>query len=159
MSAPNSNSNPTTSTPAATLQAPFKPTALIPNSVTLIPKEAKFRNNVFRLAQFYEEHNHYSVTKSDKTLYHFVKNMKSIIRSKREGVSTDRRITDVQFRLLRDIRFVEYTTKLEKSKKQHPLTKAFRNVLASVDGFREQNGHTDLLHPDAKYVTTIKHCD
>ena len=76
MSTPNSNSNSMTSTPAATSQAPFKPTALIPNSATLIPKEVKFRNNVFCLAQFYEEHNHYSVKKSDKSLYHFVKNMK-----------------------------------------------------------------------------------
>ena len=127
--------------------------------MTLTLKEVKFRDNVIHLAEFYEEHHHYSVPRSNKTLFQFCKNMKTIIRNRKEGVFCRRQMSDVQYKILRDIKFVEYTVKLEKSKKQHPITKAFRNLLVNVDDFKKQNGHTNFLHPDAKLNKKITHSD
>ena len=70
-----------------------------------------------------------------------------------------RRLTEAQYKILRDIRYVEFIVHLDKEKKQHPVTKAFRNIVANIDSFREQNGHTDILHPTAKFIKTVKHSD
>ena len=139
---------------------PFKPTSLIPNAPTLAAMQVNFRNNVMHLAQFYEEHQHYTVPKSEKKLFQFCKNMKTAIRKRREGtVDTDRRLTESQYKILRDIRFVDFISFLDKNKKQPPLTKAYRNILANIGSFQEQNGHRNIMHPGAKLIKTVKHSD
>ena len=123
---------------------------------TLTQLEVTFHRNVVALAEFYEEHRHYSVPRSHKKLFSFCKNTKAAIRSRKEGLKTYRRLAESQYKILRDIKFVVH---LDKEKKQKPTPKAFRNIITNIDSFREQNGHTDILHPTAKFITTVTKSD
>lgn len=149
----------TLSSASSSNSSTFKPTSLISNTFTLNPRQVTFHDNVMMIAQFYEEHRHYSVPISNKKLYQWSKNMKYIIRCKKEGTVPSRRLTDSQYKILKDIKFVEYTVGLDKDRKQGAMTKAYRNILASIDSFKNQNGHTDLLRPDAKFIKTVKRSD
>ena len=162
------NSAATTTTTTTTLAASaslsshqdFKPTSLIPTTRTLIARDVKFRMNAIRLAAFYEENQHYCVPLSEKKLFQFAKNMKAVIRSRREiGSAASRKITEAQYKVLKDILFVDYTVELDKSKKQQPVTRAFRNVVGNIDSFVAQNGHTNVLDPDAKMTKAVKRSD
>ena len=108
----------TTATTAATMTTTiatspcraFKPTSLIPHLATTTAKQVAFRDNVTNLAKFYELNEHYTVPKSEKRLFLFCKNMKSAIRARKEGITAHRRLTEKQYRILKDIKFVEHTT-------------------------------------------------
>ena len=145
--------------PVSSGSATFKPTSLIPAAVTLTIKHKNFRDNVISLAKFFEENQHYSVPKSQKKLFQFCKNMRTAIRNRKEGVSSHRRLVDAQYKILRDIKFVDHTVELDKGKKQRPLTKSFRNILLCIDDFKQQNGHLDILHPDANFIKKVKRKD
>ena len=138
--------------------ATFKPTSLIPNMMTFTAKQVRFKQNVMELARFYEEHQHFTVPKSNHKLFQFCKNMKTAIRSRKEGTSY-RAMTEAQYKILRDIKFVDHTIYLDKTKKQNPTTKSFQNIIANINLFKEQNGHTDILHPGAKFVIQVKSRD
>ena len=146
---------------AATSSAQFRPSSFIPKTVvTLNAKQVAFYDNVTNLAEFYEKHRHYTVPRSEKKLFQFCKNMKSAIRSRKElGSISSRRISEAQWKILRDIKFVEFTLELDKLVKQKPLTKSFRNLIANIESFKEQNGHTNVLDPNATLIKAVKHSD
>ena len=150
----------TTMTTAASPCPAFKPTSLIPHLATTTAKQVVFRDNVTNLAKFYEENEHYTVPKSDKRLFYFCKNMKAAIRARRERITAQRQLTDQQYIILKDIKFVGHTAFLEKSQKQNPVTKAYRTLISNnIESFEEQNGHTDILCPDAKFIKKISCSD
>ena len=148
-------STPVLPNPSSSNSPTFKPTSLIPKVPTFAKGQVEFCNNVMSLAQFYEEHEHFSVPRSNKKLFQFCKNMKTAIRKRREGtIDSERRLSESQYKILRDIRFVGYISYLDKNKRQPPITKAYRNILVNIDSFCEQNDHTNIMAPDAKLIKT-----
>ena len=48
---------------------------------------------------------------------------------------------------------------MDKSTKQNPVTKSFRNLVVHIDDFKKQNGHTDILCPGSTFMKRISHSD